>query len=44
MFILSDWVDGIASGKTFIIYPDHHIFYGSLFDGRTNKLCVYKQP
>jgi hypothetical protein len=44
LFVLSDWVNGIASGKTFIVFPDNHIFYGNLYDGRTNKLCTYKQP
>jgi hypothetical protein len=44
LFVLSDWIDGAASGKTFAIYPDNHIFYGHLLDGRTNKLCAYKQP
>lgn len=44
LFVLSDWVNGIASGKTFVVFPDNHIFYGNLYDGRTNKLCAYKQP
>lgn len=44
LFVLSEWVNGIASGKTFAIYPNNHLFYGNLLDGKANKLCAYKQP
>lgn len=44
LFVLSDWINGVPSGKSFAVYTDDHMFYGSLIEGRTNKLCAYKQP
>ena len=42
--MLSDWLDGNPNSKTFAVFPDQHIFYGSLTNNRTSKLCAYKQP